>query len=237
MLTCALALLFGTATAEANGGEGPYEGPEATDTESAVTFSVSPLRLTEPMLELTGEFRTGPNRSFAIIGGMGSGPNSGRWELGGQVRDYVIGSFDNGISFGGQMKYGNYDVSEMGVWGTPGTMGQWSRMGSSAPTSPTTGQSRRPGVTGRAGATGGGGVAGRTRMGANEQPGAPGSTPTRFESMLGSSDRHASFGPFVGVKLTVSLFTLEAQGGAQIRYSRERMALEPMMNVTTGLTF
>lgn len=92
------------------------------DTEKSVTVSVSPLHLAIPMFEGMGEFRTGEAQSVAVIGGIGSDQGETLYEVGGQVRQYVIGDFDTGINLGAEATAGNANYQgfdDMRVSGGP----------------------------------------------------------------------------------------------------------------------
>jgi len=83
-----------------------------------VSVAFSPLHLTLPIVELTGEVRLHKLMSIAAIAGYGSvkldysgTPPSGApdratvYEIGGQYRFYPIGGFDNGLQLGLEALY------------------------------------------------------------------------------------------------------------------------------------
>jgi hypothetical protein len=77
-----------------------------------VTLTISPVHLIGPFAELTAEVRTTDSTSFAVIGGLGRMPftDAGRgirfWDVGGQFRYYVSGTFnDGGLHVGAEVLY------------------------------------------------------------------------------------------------------------------------------------
>lgn len=93
----------------------------ADEDERVVTLSISPLHLTIPMFEATGEFRVGENKSVAAIAGVGSEGKVALYEVGAQVRQYVIGDFDTGVNLGAEAKWGN--ANYMGATSPSATLG------------------------------------------------------------------------------------------------------------------
>jgi hypothetical protein len=105
----ATSLLAGPALARDAGGYGygyGYPYPPPPPYESMTTISLNPVRFVAPMIEITGEFSLDPDSSLAIIGGFGTDPRRGAplYTLGMQYRDYIVGSFRNGLDLGLQAK-------------------------------------------------------------------------------------------------------------------------------------
>jgi hypothetical protein len=76
------------------------------------SLTISPLHLTLPVVELTGEARVHDKIGVALIGGAGkytdpniNGVSATVYEVGGQVRAYVIGDFRHGMQVGGEVLY------------------------------------------------------------------------------------------------------------------------------------
>jgi hypothetical protein len=77
-----------------------------------VTLTLSPLHLIGPFGELTAEARVAESAGLALVGGFGRVPisNAGSgaryWDLGGQFRYYVSGTFaDGGLFVGTEVMY------------------------------------------------------------------------------------------------------------------------------------
>ena len=81
-----------------------------TDPENTVTLTLSPLHLGVPMVEAMAELEVGNDRSVALIGGLGTEERRWLYTFGGQVKQYVAGDFDTGLSLGAEAKYGNADM-------------------------------------------------------------------------------------------------------------------------------
>jgi hypothetical protein len=139
-----------------------------------LSVTVSPLSLLDaraPTLDVTGELRTSETRSVAITSSMSLqhvlreiGAKRDR-EVGLQLRDYVVGTFDNGLFLGGQVGFTNPDLLRLSV--------------------------------------------DRTR-----------------------------FGPMAGMKVSLSLFTIEGRAGAWLGMGDHgRMSIEPSVDFATGFTF
>jgi hypothetical protein len=141
------------------------------DNDHSVTISISAMHLTVPMVEAMGEFRLADTRSVAVIGGLGGKEGYPVWDVGGQVRQYVIGDFDTGINLGAEAKWETADYLKPDAWDYP-TQGR------------------------------------------------------------------LAAGPFVGAKLTLALFSLEAQGGGQIVWTPGGdLDIGPLLNVNAGVSF
>ncbi|MDP2304924.1 MAG: hypothetical protein Q8P18_02740 [Pseudomonadota bacterium] len=206
---------WGSADALKNSWSGEY------DTPGNLTITVAPLRLAGhdfigrglggtgvPMLDMSVEFRAGETKSFAItsatglsratggIDDIGPAPRSSgipgtgipghelnpgaeetpggtqgyygvptpSVEVGLQIRDYVVGNFDNGLFLGGRMALINPDFRTFRADGT-------------------------------------------------------------------------RFGPMGGLKVTLSIFTVEARGGADLEVGKSGLSFEPRVDFATGFTF
>jgi len=82
-----------------------------------LSVTVAPMSLFEgraPRLDLTAELRTGEGRSVAVTSSMPLprlGPSmKAERDVGLQIRDYVVGGFDNGLFVGGQVGFTNLDI-------------------------------------------------------------------------------------------------------------------------------
>lgn len=79
------------------------------DSNHNVSITISPLHLLNPEIHVTGELRVAPKMSVAAMLGAGritdEGKRSGIWEVGGQFRYYLIGSFTHGIMLGADAGY------------------------------------------------------------------------------------------------------------------------------------
>lgn len=87
---------------------------EEEDTpERNVSLTISPIHLIGPFAELTGEVRVTDSIGVALIGGLGrmplikgAGAGVRFWDVGGQFRYYVSGSFtDGGVNVGAEVLY------------------------------------------------------------------------------------------------------------------------------------
>lgn len=131
MITLLMSLTLGTPGALAHDDDwdgdrrrrrGDVGSTTVYETDNSVTVSVSPLHLAIPMFEGMGEFRTADQQSVAVIGGIGSDQGQTLYEVGGQVRQYVIGDFDTGINLGAEATAGNANYQgfdDMRVSGGP----------------------------------------------------------------------------------------------------------------------
>ena len=75
------------------------------------SLTISPLHLVLPVVELTGEYRALDKLGVALIAGAGkytsdSGNiSAGVFEVGGQLRYYVVGDFRHGVQLGAEVLY------------------------------------------------------------------------------------------------------------------------------------
>ncbi|MDP2312590.1 MAG: hypothetical protein Q8P41_06760 [Pseudomonadota bacterium] len=227
MLTGLMVMCLGTAWAAdplKNDWSGEYPSP------GNITLTVSPLRLagqdplargypgaSEPMLDMTVEFRTGGSRSFALTAATSLSRAKGIAEnldipdvpgipdLGGGNRDYG----DIGNIGGSRRQQGTPDV----------TGGGGSRGG--ALTGMEVGLQLRDYIIG--GFDNGLFVGGHV-----------GFTNPDFRNFRAD---HTSFGPMAGLKVTLSIFTVEAHGGATIGVGKQGFSVAPKVDFATGFTF
>jgi len=82
---------------------------EEAASEHNMSITISPFHLLNPELHLTGELLLAPKMSVAAMLGAGKitdeGKRSGIWEVGGQFRYYLLGSFTHGIMLGADAGY------------------------------------------------------------------------------------------------------------------------------------
>jgi hypothetical protein len=89
---------------------------EAPPPRRTVSITISPIHLTLPVLELTGEFRVLDKLGLAVVVGGGKVTPDGLlglppppaipvWEAGVQARYYVLGDFRHGMQVGGELMY------------------------------------------------------------------------------------------------------------------------------------
>jgi hypothetical protein len=82
---------------------------EEDSSKHDMSITISPFHLLNPELHLTGELQLAPKMSVAAILGAGSitdeGKRSGIWEVGGQFRYYLLGSFTHGLMLGADAGY------------------------------------------------------------------------------------------------------------------------------------
>lgn len=92
-----------------------YAGDAAS--EYNVSITISPFRLFNPELFVTGELRLAPKISVASMLGAGRITNEGKthsiWEASGQFRYYLLGSFCHGMIIGADAGYVGVDGSQM----------------------------------------------------------------------------------------------------------------------------
>jgi len=74
-----------------------------------VSLTLSPFHLLNPELHLTGELKLAPKLSVAAMLGAGKVTDEGKtysiWEVGGQFRYYLFGSFTRGMMLGADVGY------------------------------------------------------------------------------------------------------------------------------------
>ncbi|MFH1230068.1 MAG: hypothetical protein V1709_01085 [Planctomycetota bacterium] len=75
-----------------------------------VSITISPFHLVNPVLQVTGELRLANKISAAAILGGGqvqdeNDKSYGVWEVGGQFRYYLLGSFTHGLMLGADAGY------------------------------------------------------------------------------------------------------------------------------------
>ena len=93
------------------------------DEDRKVSITLSPLHLTVPLVELTGEFKVDDKVGLAAIGGVGSSAGVALWELGGQARYYFLGDFADGLLVGAEVLYAKASLGGASANGlSPGVM-------------------------------------------------------------------------------------------------------------------
>ncbi len=84
-------------------------GAQETSPSHRVSVTISPLHLLNPQLHVTGEVRLASRVSTAAMLGRGNVTEEEQtypiWEIGGQVRYYVLGSFSHGMMLGADVGY------------------------------------------------------------------------------------------------------------------------------------
>lgn len=104
----------------------PTATAETTHPRRTVSVTISPIHLTMPVLELTGEFRVLDKLGLAVVLGGGkitpdqtpglpSPPAIPIWEAGVQARYYVLGDFRHGMQVGGELMYLHASIDDGGV--------------------------------------------------------------------------------------------------------------------------
>jgi hypothetical protein len=71
-------------------------------------LSFSPIHLTRPIVELTGEMRISPKWSVAVITGAGTIYRQAYWNAGMQLLAYPIGNFERGLQLGVETQYAGF---------------------------------------------------------------------------------------------------------------------------------
>jgi len=95
------------------------------------SLTISPLHLFLPVVELTGEYRALDKLGFALIAGAGkykyssylSNVSAGVFEVGGQLRYYVVGDFRHGMQLGAEVLYLHLTDHQVTVAGEGVAMG------------------------------------------------------------------------------------------------------------------
>jgi hypothetical protein len=92
---------------------------QTTPAEPRTALTVSPLHLLNPQLQITGEVRLAPKWSVATTVGGGRVTEEEQtfrtWEIGAQVRSYIIGSFARGLMVGADVGYVDVDGQPEGA--------------------------------------------------------------------------------------------------------------------------
>ena len=107
-LLCALLLAPIPAFAEA-------PATSSDDVQHDVSITFSPIHLTIPVFEVTGEYRLADKMGVAFIGGGGTVDGVTLIEAGAQFRYYVLGSFVHGAQLGAEVLYLHADGSDATV--------------------------------------------------------------------------------------------------------------------------
>jgi hypothetical protein len=89
----------------------PAPPPEPPHPRRVFSLTISPLHLFLPVVELTGEARVHDKVGVAVVGGAGKYTDDSVnisatvYELGAQVRFYVLGDFRQGLQLGAELLY------------------------------------------------------------------------------------------------------------------------------------
>jgi hypothetical protein len=82
---------------------------EEEDVQHSLSLTFSPIHLLSPILQLTGELRLADKIGVAVILGAGAVTEDdkyyGVWEVGGQFRYYLFGTFIHGMTIGAEVGY------------------------------------------------------------------------------------------------------------------------------------
>lgn len=109
MKTALAALLFSTMLPASALAQNAGVQMTAPPPQHSVAVTFSPLHLAMPIIEVTGELRASDKLGVAAIVGGGSIDSGGTtfkaWEAGGQVRYYLLGSFEHGMQLGAEVLY------------------------------------------------------------------------------------------------------------------------------------
>lgn len=82
--------------------------PSAAAEEKTAYLSFSPIHLSRPIGELTGEMKLGPNTSAALIMGAGAVGGQAYWKFGHQFLWYPMRNFENGLQLGIETSYAGF---------------------------------------------------------------------------------------------------------------------------------
>lgn len=85
------------------------------DVQHNVSITFSPIHLTLPVFEVTGEYRLQDKMGVAAIGGGGSVDGTTIIEAGAQFRYYVLGSFIHGAQVGAEAIFVHADASDSNI--------------------------------------------------------------------------------------------------------------------------
>lgn len=111
LIASALLLVSNTSFAAGTGSVATMDEPTHL---MSVTFS--PVHLAEPVVEITAEFKAHDQWGLALVGGGGTMTAESDiigdqtytvWEVGGQLRYYLLGDFDHGMQLGAEVLYVN----------------------------------------------------------------------------------------------------------------------------------
>src|SRR5690554_2048825 len=92
------------------------------DPTHIMSLTFSPIHLANPVVEITAEFKAHEQWGLALVGGAGQvtakddilgDVDFSVWEVGGQLRYYVLGDFDHGMQIGGEILYVNVSNDEI----------------------------------------------------------------------------------------------------------------------------
>jgi hypothetical protein len=80
----------------------------AADPPKTAYLSFSPIHLSRPIGELTGEMKMGPATSLSVIMGAGAVGGQAYWKFGNQVLWYPMRDFENGLQLGLETSYAGF---------------------------------------------------------------------------------------------------------------------------------
>lgn len=95
--------------------DAPAPTPVDDDVQHRVSITFSPIHLSLPIVELTGEYRVDDKMGAALIVGAGTVDGYNAYEVGAQYRYYVLGSFIHGLQVGAELLYLSIDDTEGNV--------------------------------------------------------------------------------------------------------------------------
>ena len=114
LIAAALTLLSSAALAQAPAPAPPAYDPrysEPPHPRRVFALTISPIHLIFPVLELTGEFRAHDKVGVAVVAGGGKytdkniNLSASVYEVGAQVRFYLLGDFRHGMQLGAELLY------------------------------------------------------------------------------------------------------------------------------------
>jgi hypothetical protein len=97
----------------------PAPPPEPPHPRRVFSLTISPLHLFLPVVELTGEARVHDKVGVAVVGGAGKYTDDSVnisatvYELGAQVRFYLLGDFRQGLKLGAELLYLHLNATDV----------------------------------------------------------------------------------------------------------------------------
>lgn len=82
--------------------------PSQPDPASGAYLSFSPIHLTRPIGEITGEMKLGTRSGVAVVMGLGTIGGQAYWNVGSQLLFYPIGRFERGVQLGIELSYAGF---------------------------------------------------------------------------------------------------------------------------------
>lgn len=101
LMLAAIALLLWSKTGRA-------DEPAKAPPPKTAYLSFSPIHLSRPIGELTGEMKTTDRTSIAIVMGAGAIGGQAYWKAGSQLLYYPMGNFENGLQLGLESSYAGF---------------------------------------------------------------------------------------------------------------------------------